>query len=273
MGSFIFICALFFFLFYWDVNLRVRSIINRAAARRFADRKVHRMTQLVFAVTDTYLNHKIYFSTAVSEQELPDHFILIANHQSLVDIPILVYCFPNRKLRFVAKGRFFHGAPLISQLLRVQKHAAIYDGGRVDATNEELARIARMSRRGVYPVVFPEGTRSRTGALAPFRSGAFRRIIEAQKNPVVVVAIDGGWIMAEARQLASKVKNCVYRVKIVGVHEAPDSRADSDLLMKRAYDQIERQLRLWRKIDAEGIEPRETKKRPPTKSGSPLHTN
>ena len=246
MGSFVFICALFLFLFYWDVQIRVRKLFSSEAARRFADRKVHRMAQLVFAVTSTYLNHQIRYSSGISLEKLPESFIVIANHQSLVDIPILVYCMPKSKLRFVAKSRFFHGVPLISQLLRVQRHAAIFPRGQVSRTNEELTRLAKRKNEGICPVIFPEGTRSRTGKIAQFRIGALRRIIDAQKYPIVVVAIDGGWMVAEAIQLASKVKNCTYRVKIVAIHDAPTCRKESDVIMQRAYAEIQRQLSRWR---------------------------
>jgi 1-acyl-sn-glycerol-3-phosphate acyltransferase len=60
---------------------------------------------------------------------MPDRCIVVSNHQSLLDIPILMHYFePDRRLLFVAKKELGNGIPLISSVLRVGGHALI-DGG------------------------------------------------------------------------------------------------------------------------------------------------
>ena len=249
MGSFVFVLCFLSLIAYYDVVVRLRALISYRWARIYVDAKACEMSRIVFAVSRCYLNHRIRFHTNISLVDLPKSFILVSNHQSIVDIPTLVSCFPGFKLRFVAKDKLFRGVPLISIMLRLQRHGIIFRGIDRRKSYTELKLFARRCRFDRCPVVFPEGTRSETGLLRPFSAGALRVILGEIKLPIVTVAMDGGWIVSKAGQLATNLKNCVYHVGLVGMHHAPDSRAELDAALKTYRNEIECQILKWRNVE------------------------
>ena len=113
--------------------------------------------------------------------------ILCVNHQSSMDIPVLLAHLPFQ-FRFVAKRSLFR-YPFMGWHLRRSGHIAV---GR-DHPGEARRSIddAATKIRDGYPVVvFPEGGRSRDGAILPFKSGAFRLAILAGV-PVTPVTLNG----------------------------------------------------------------------------------
>ncbi len=115
--------------------------------------------------------------------------VLVSNHQSLVDIPLLLSAFP-RPVRFVSKrelGRIF----LFGKAMAGAGNVFVDRKDPRDAARmfgEAAARLAA----GQLLVVFPEGRRTRDGSIGRFKTGAFRLGREAGV-PVVPVFIDGGW--------------------------------------------------------------------------------
>ena len=57
--------------------------------------------------------------------KLPEQFMIITNHQSLLDIPCFMNVFQNRELRFVAKDALGNSVPLVSKMLKTQEHCII----------------------------------------------------------------------------------------------------------------------------------------------------
>ena len=114
--------------------------------------------------------------------------IVIANHQSWFDILAIFLCTPV-EVRFVAKKELF-AIPFFGQTLKALGHV------RLDRTNlkqaitayEVAARYIKDQRLSV--LVFPEGTRSRTGLLQPFKTGPF--VLALQAGAAVVPAYVAG---------------------------------------------------------------------------------
>jgi 1-acyl-sn-glycerol-3-phosphate acyltransferase len=114
--------------------------------------------------------------------------IIVANHQSWFDILAIFLVVPV-EVRFVAKKELF-AIPFFGTVLRALEHV------RLDRTNlkqaitayEVAARYIKERRLSV--LVFPEGTRSRTGLLQPFKSGPFVLALEAGA-PVVPAYVAG----------------------------------------------------------------------------------
>ena len=112
--------------------------------------------------------------------------IYASNHSSMFDIWALFATLPG-SVRFLAKRELFK-IPLLSRAMRAAGHIPIDRAARKKAF-EAYDEAARTIQRGTSSIgVFPEGTRSRTGELLPFKNAPFGLAIAAQV-PVVPVYV------------------------------------------------------------------------------------
>ena len=107
-------------------------------------------------------------------------FVIIANHQSQVDI--LVTFFLDHHFKWLSKRSVFH-IPALGWMMWMCRYIPVVRGDRKSAMRC-LTTAADWIRRGVSVVFFPEGTRSPDGTLQPFKSGAFR--VAAQTGAAVL---------------------------------------------------------------------------------------
>lgn len=113
--------------------------------------------------------------------------IYCANHQSAMDIPILFVHLPVQ-FRFVAKRSLFK-MPFMGWHLRRSGHIAV-ERERPREALKSLQQAAQQVREGKSLVLFPEGHRSRSGQIAPFKAGTFYLAILAGV-PIVPMTING----------------------------------------------------------------------------------
>jgi 1-acyl-sn-glycerol-3-phosphate acyltransferase len=134
--------------------------------------------------------------TVENEHELPEDrtIIFVANHQGMYDIPPIIWHFRKHHPKFVSKKELGKGIPSISYNLR--------HGGSVliDRKNRRES-LMKMSQFGDYlkrtrrsAVIFPEGTRSRTGQPKEFRkNGMFMLFKKLPEAVVVPITINNSW--------------------------------------------------------------------------------
>jgi 1-acyl-sn-glycerol-3-phosphate acyltransferase len=118
----------------------------------------------------------------------PGGVVLVVNHQSIVDIPMLLSAFP-RPVRFLAK-RELGEIPLLGKAMAAAGNLFIDREDPRDAVRM-IREVGTRLREGWIVVVFPEGTRSMDGSIGEFRPGAFY-LARKSGAPVVPVYIDGG---------------------------------------------------------------------------------
>jgi len=114
-------------------------------------------------------------------------FILMSNHRSLYDIPLLIESFP-RTLRMVTKTELFR-VPIWGPAMREAGFIEIDRKNSARAKEALEVAKARLAQ-GINVWIAPEGTRSRSGELGPFKSGGFRLAL-ASKTRILPVAIRG----------------------------------------------------------------------------------
>ncbi|HEY7838063.1 MAG TPA: lysophospholipid acyltransferase family protein [Terriglobales bacterium] len=134
--------------------------------------------------------------------------IFMANHQSNLDPPVLLAHLPGN-LAFLAKKELF-SVPVLGTVLRAGQ---LFPVDRTDrnAARASITLAAAGVRAGRPLLIFPEGTRTRTGELLPFKKGAFYLVEQAQA-PVVPITITGsGTLMPPG---SWRIRSGVVRVQI-----------------------------------------------------------
>jgi 1-acyl-sn-glycerol-3-phosphate acyltransferase len=115
-------------------------------------------------------------------------YLFMVNHQSNVDIPVLLHSLPAFQLRWIAKRELLW-VPFFGWAMWAGKHIAVDradSGGALGSLKKAATRMAG----GISIVVFPEGTRSTDGRLLPFKRGGF--LLAAKTGtPIVPVTING----------------------------------------------------------------------------------
>ena len=119
---------------------------------------------------------------------LDSSYIVVMNHQSQMDIPVLQYSLPNQ-LRYIGKIEL-KKIPIFGSALIRAGHFLI-DREDHQKAMEGLKGVGeKLKERGVSVVFAPEGTRSGDGRLLPFKKGAFVMAVETG-IPILPVTIDG----------------------------------------------------------------------------------
>jgi len=113
-------------------------------------------------------------------------YILVANHQSLFDI-IVLFCL-QRQFKWMAKAGLFQ-VPFLGWGMAAARYIQLARG-RHGSIRDTYAQAKQWLARGISVFMFPEGTRSVTGELGPFKNGAFKLALETGV-PVVPIVVTG----------------------------------------------------------------------------------
>jgi 1-acyl-sn-glycerol-3-phosphate acyltransferase len=123
--------------------------------------------------------------------------VFMSNHQSHFDVAAIVETLPVR-WRFVAKRELVR-VPFFGWGLALGGHVIIDRSDRSQAV-QSLKAAAERIRHGTNVIIFPEGTRSETGELQPFKSGGFHLAVEAGV-PIIPVSVSGSRGITPKRSL------------------------------------------------------------------------
>jgi 1-acyl-sn-glycerol-3-phosphate acyltransferase len=113
-------------------------------------------------------------------------FVVVSNHESFADI-LLISHLPW-EMKWLSKAELFR-IPIMGWMMWLVGDVPVKRGFGPSAV-EAMARCRKSLENRVSVMIFPEGTRSRTSDLLPFKDGAFRLAIEAGV-PILPLAVSG----------------------------------------------------------------------------------
>jgi 1-acyl-sn-glycerol-3-phosphate acyltransferase len=135
-------------------------------------------------------------------------YVMVANHQSLLDILVLYRLFTHFK--WVSKSEIFK-IPLVGWNMRLNDYVELRRGDRISVA-AMLRHCRKTLSSGSSIMMFPEGTRSPDGRLRRFKEGAFDLAIAAQR-PLLPIVVHGtasalpkkGWVLQGRHRIKVKV--------------------------------------------------------------------
>jgi len=167
-------------------------------------------------------------------------FLVMSNHQSHYDVPVLFYVLgPN--MRMIAKSELFR-VPVFGPALREAGFIEIDRSNRQRAIKSlEIAKAE--IEKGVHVWIAPEGTRSKTGELLPFKKGGFNLALDIGAS-ILPIAIQGTRNALPAKGVRS-TPNVKVSVKIFPPLEARDYAAPDapSAEMKPARERLMKDVR------------------------------
>jgi 1-acyl-sn-glycerol-3-phosphate acyltransferase len=113
-------------------------------------------------------------------------FVVVSNHESFADI-LLISHLPW-EMKWLSKAELFR-VPILGWMMQLAGDVPVKRGFGPSAI-EAMTRCREILARRVSVMIFPEGTRSPTLELLPFKDGAFRLAIEAGV-PILPLAVSG----------------------------------------------------------------------------------
>ena len=161
--------------------------------------------------------------------------IFVANHQSMYDISPIIWYMRRHHPKFVSKIELGKGIPSVSYNLR-------HDGSvLIDRKNYRQA-LTEISKLGVYiekhkrsALIFPEGTRSKTGQPKKFQQIGLKLLIKKSPSAIIVpISINNSWKMMRY----GKFPNGIGTHIILTVHKPIENTTELDDLILKIEQQV-----------------------------------
>ncbi len=113
-------------------------------------------------------------------------YVVVSNHQSLLDILVAFRIF--FPFKWVSKAEIFK-IPFIGWNMKLNRYIKLIRGD-TDSIRRMLRDCNKALAMGCSVFIFPEGTRSKSGVVRPFKEGAFL-LAQQNKVPILPIAISG----------------------------------------------------------------------------------
>ncbi len=115
--------------------------------------------------------------------------MLVSNHQSHIDPPLIGSFFRNRLVNFMAKSELWNFKPLAILISLL----GAYPIQRGAADRKAIQTTARLLEKGHVVLVFPEGTRTLDGSLGEVKPGAAMLMNQARDVAIVPTLVEGSF--------------------------------------------------------------------------------
>lgn len=163
--------------------------------------------------------------------------VIVSNHRSDFDPMTVLAVLNKRKLIYISKEGNFK-IPIVGGFIRQAGFIAIDRGNGVRAVRALQSAADRMASEGVDVGIYPEGTRSKTGKLLRFKTGAC--YLAQQANAPIVVMTTQGTEKISKRFLLSPIRVELNIVEVID-RETVQSTPQNDLIA-HIRETVERNL-------------------------------
>ena len=147
--------------------------------------------------------------------------LIVANHQSLLDILQIPLLSQPRVPAFVTRARYRRFVPLVSASVRLLGSPIVDPRRDPRGAIEAVREGARTLPHGL--IIYPEGHRSTDGEIRPFRTSGLEAILQERRLPVYLVVSDGMWRVRRFTDLLFRVHLVDATSRVLGPIEPPAS--------------------------------------------------
>lgn len=145
--------------------------------------------------------------------------LVLMNHQSLIDVPILVRSMRGVYPKIVTRARYAARVPMISHMVRLYGYPLV---GPANTTERSIAALRQEAASSAHPLaIYPEGTRTRNGRIGRFKVLGLATILRARRWQVYVVVVDGLWKCRRLKDLLGNLSSIRVAARTMGPYRSP----------------------------------------------------
>lgn len=161
-------------------------------------------------------------------------YVFVANHQSFLDVFAMYGWLPNN-FKWLMKKEI-RRVPFVGTACAVAGHIFV-DRTNPRAALQSVELIKKELVDGISTVIFPEGTRTKTGELGRFKQGAFKIAMDMQL-PVVPVSLSGCFEAMPSRQLYANLGSQVtlHIGEPIGISQFSDINEAMDAVRQKVVE-------------------------------------
>ena len=153
--------------------------------------------------------------------------LILMNHQSLLDIPMVICSVDGVFPRIVTRQRYAKWIPFVSHTIRTLKYPVVDPGAKAGTLRRQLEHLDQVARTSEVPLLlFPEGTRTRNGKIGRFQPAGLERILGARDWRVYLLVSDGYWRHRKLAHFLAGMQEIEGHLSVLGPFEWRDPEAD-----------------------------------------------
>ncbi len=161
--------------------------------------------------------------------------IIVTNHQSMNDIPPIIWYMRAHHPKFVSKIELGKGIPSVSYNLR-HGGSALIDRKDAKQALMEISKLGRyIEKYNRSAVIFPEGTRSRTGHPKKFQTTGLKVLMKQAPSALIIpISINNSWKMLRYGKFPYGIGSHLT----FEVHQPLNNSGNPDELIEKVEQQI-----------------------------------
>ena len=163
--------------------------------------------------------------------------LILMNHQSVLDIPLVVKSVAGGYPRIVTRARYRRFIPLISHMVRLYQYPTVDPTANPRDVLKMARAMAHEAGDSDVPIaIFPEGTRTKDGAIGSFRKRGLTKVLKARPWTGYVFVVDGYWKNTHVRDFLADLSGVDGRVEHAATLQWDDPNAEPAEFMDQIRD-------------------------------------